>query len=219
VFAGIIDSAAHSSVVAAHPALMVRTPAELMRHVSQVNATATVCGCGGDQAVTSWLPQILSQSPRLVLDADALNAIAQDNHLQALLRQRHARHWSTVLTPHPLEAARLLRASTAQVQANRLKSAQQLADQTQSIVVLKGSGSIISAPDQVPVINPTGDDRLSTAGSGDVLAGLIGARLAQGLPAWQAACEAVLQHGQLVDDWPPQASAPDALDLALGLTR
>jgi hydroxyethylthiazole kinase-like uncharacterized protein yjeF len=219
VFAGIIDSAAHSSVMAAHPALMVRAPGDLIRHVSQVNASATVCGCGGDQAVTSWLPQILSQSPRLVLDADALNAIAQDDHLLALLRQRHARDWSTILTPHPLEAARLLRSTTAQVQANRLKSAQQLAEQTQSIVVLKGSGSVISAHGQVPIINPTGNDRLSTAGSGDVLAGLIGARLAQRLPAWQAACESVWQHGQLADDWPPQASAPDALDLALGLMR
>ena len=69
-------------------------------------------------------------------------------------------------------------------------------------VVLKGSGSVIAAPGQTPVINPTGNARLATAGTGDVLAGLIGARLTAGLPALQAACDSVYQHGLQSDHWP-----------------
>ena len=68
--------------------------------------------------------------------------------------------------------------------------------------MLKGSGSIIAAPAQTPVINPTGNARLASAGTGDVLAGMVGARLAGGLTAFDAACQAVYQHGLLADRWP-----------------
>jgi NAD(P)H-hydrate repair Nnr-like enzyme with NAD(P)H-hydrate dehydratase domain len=69
-------------------------------------------------------------------------------------------------------------------------------------VVLKGSGTVIAAPGQTPVINFTGNARLATAGTGDVLAGMIGAGLAAGVPAFQAACEAVYRHGMVADLWP-----------------
>lgn len=160
-----------------------------------------VCGCGGGQAVHALLPDVLQRSAQLVLDADGLNAMAQDDSLPALLRQR-ASAQPTVITPHPLEAARLLQTTTAQVQSDRLQAAQDLVDLFRCTVVLKGSGTVIAAPGQTPRINTTGHGRLAIGGTGDVLAGLIGARMAQGLSAFDAACAAVAQHGQLANDWP-----------------
>jgi NAD(P)H-hydrate repair Nnr-like enzyme with NAD(P)H-hydrate dehydratase domain len=69
-------------------------------------------------------------------------------------------------------------------------------------VVLKGSGTVITSPGETPRINTSGNGRLATGGTGDVLAGLIGARMAQGLSPFDAACSAVAQHGQLASDWP-----------------
>ena len=168
-----------------------------------------VCGCGGGTAVKALLPEVLQRSACLVLDADGLNALAQDSALQDALRQRAALSatQATVITPHPLEAARLLGCNTAQVQNDRLKAAQELAESFQCIVVLKGSGTVIAAPGQTPRINITGNGRLAIGGTGDVLAGLVGARMAQGQntldAAFEAACQAVAQHGQVADDWPP----------------
>ncbi len=134
-----------------------------------------VCGCGGGDAVREVLPVLLSRSARLVLDADALNAIAIDAALQSLLTARASRGRATVLTPHPLEAARLLALQSAErVQANRLAAAQSLAQRFDCTVLLKGSGSVIAAPRRTPVINPTGNARLAGAGTGDVLAGWLG---------------------------------------------
>ena len=131
-----------------------------------------VCGCGGGDAVRKPLPVLLSRSARLVLDADALNAIAADTALQSQLAARASRGLATVLTPHPLEAARLLSLPSAdRVQANRLAAAQSLAQRFECTVLLKGSGTVITAPRRTPVINPTGSARLAGAGTGDVLAG------------------------------------------------
>jgi hydroxyethylthiazole kinase-like uncharacterized protein yjeF len=182
---------------------------ELMgRSIDEIDLTHCTCvsGCGGGDAIGAVLPRLLSRAPRLVLDADALNAIATDPSLQEQLRARGRRHWPTVLTPHPLEAARLLGTSTAEVQADRLSSAQLLANQTQAVVVLKGSGSVIASPTALPCINPTGNGRLATAGTGDVLAGLIGARLAAGAAAFDAARDAVYHHGLAADQWPVSTS-------------
>jgi hydroxyethylthiazole kinase-like uncharacterized protein yjeF len=137
-----------------------------------------------------------------VLDADALNTIATAPPLHALLAARAGRGQPTVLTPHPLEAARLLGTDAANVQAARLRAACALAERFQCVAVLKGSGTVVAAPGAAPSINPTGNARLATAGTGDVLAGLIGARLAAGHTALQAACAAVYQHGQAADQWP-----------------
>lgn len=186
----------------------------------------TVCGCGGGTAIARWLPSVLQQAPRLLLDADALNAIAATPALQALLRQRAGQGACTILTPHPLEAARLLQSSAAAVQNDRLTAARKLADAFQCIVVLKGSGSICALPSQLlpedanasaaaaPVINYTGNALLATAGTGDVLAGCIGAYWAQAhallspatlqdtwLAAWRACCASVHAHGQVADAW------------------
>ncbi|MGE8375036.1 MAG: ADP-dependent NAD(P)H-hydrate dehydratase, partial [Diaphorobacter nitroreducens] len=165
-----------------------------------------VCGCGGGAAVAAVLPDVLQQSARLVLDADALNAVAADPHLQHLLRERGRQGRPTVLTPHPLEAARLLAGTTAAVQADRLAAARTLADQYGCTVLLKGSGSVIAAPGHTPLINPTGNARLATGGTGDVLAGLLGARLAaepaQAGAAFAAAGNACWEHGAAADRWP-----------------
>ncbi|MEO8021448.1 NAD(P)H-hydrate dehydratase [Polaromonas sp.] len=196
VFVALLGQAA-ITVDPQQPELMFRSPAAL-----DLKTQVIVCGCGGGEAVAGVLPRLLSGAPSAVLDADALNAIARDTQLQTLLQARQGRTYRTVLTPHPLEAARLLGSSVASVQADRLAAAQQLAETFGCVVVLKGSGTVIAAPGEVSAINPTGNARLATAGTGDVLAGMIGALLAGGHSAFDAACSAVFQHGQLADDWP-----------------
>jgi ADP-dependent NAD(P)H-hydrate dehydratase / NAD(P)H-hydrate epimerase len=133
----------------------------------------TLCGCGGGPEVAGTLPALLAHVPRLVLDADALNAIAADAALWQRLAARHHHGGWTVLTPHPLEAARLLGTTTAEVQGDRLHAASALAQCTGTVVVLKGSGTVVARPGAAPFVNPTGNARLATAGSGDVLAGWI----------------------------------------------
>lgn len=198
VYVALLGSPA-VSVDLLQPELMFRTIAAV-----DLAHSVVVCGCGGGTLVASVLPKVLQEAPRLVLDADALNAIAQDAALQTLLTERHARGWATVLTPHPLEAARLLGTNAAAVQAQRLHSAQTLVERFACVVVLKGSGSIIAAPGPVPRINPTGNALLATAGTGDVLAGMVGAAIARGQGAHAAACSAVYAHGQVADVWADQ---------------
>lgn len=196
VYLALLDRSA-PSVHAQQPELMLRD-ADQMDYAGKT----VVCGCGGGDAVRGHLPKILATSTGLVLDADALNAIAGDVQLQAQLRSRATRGWRTVLTPHPLEAARLLGTTSAEVQHHRLAAANKLAQGFQCTVVLKGSGTVVAAPAHVPSINPTGNARLATAGTGDVLAGAIGAGLAAGAAEFQAACEAVYRHGLCADHWP-----------------
>ena len=115
------------------------------------------------------------------------------------------------MTPHPLEAARLLQSSTHAVQSDRLEAARGLARRFQSVVVLKGSGSVIARPDGEIAINTTGNAALATAGTGDVLAGICGALFAQGFPAWQAALAATWLHGQAADTLVQQGIGPIGL--------
>jgi hydroxyethylthiazole kinase-like uncharacterized protein yjeF len=178
------------------PELMFRSLQALdMRH------QVVVCGCGGGASVRAVLHTVLSTATALVLDADALNAVANDTSLQTLLKARAARGYATVLTPHPLEAARLLQTTTTNVQSDRLSAALQLAQSYQAVVVLKGSGSVIAAPGHTSHINSSGNALLATAGTGDVLAGMIGAAMAYGLSAFDAACSAVFKHGSAADEW------------------
>ncbi len=188
----------------AGPMLDMTAPELMFRRIDalELQTLTAVCGCGGGEAVRSVLPQVLKTAPRLVLDADALNAIAVDAVLQMALANRAPQGQATVLTPHPLEAARLLARPTAQIQASRLAAAHELAQRFQCAVVLKGSGTVIAAPGHIPRINPTGNARLATAGTGDVLAGMIGAQLAAGSDALEAASTAVWRHGHAADIWP-----------------
>ena len=188
--------------------------ADLMRRDLQaldLPHLTVVAGCGGGRSIAQALGRLLQHSARLVLDADALNRVAEDPWLQRLLTERAARQRPTVLTPHPLEAARLLGVTTLEVQADRLEAAHQLARRFDCCVVLKGSGTTIAAPGQTTRINTSGNGQLATGGTGDVLAGLIGARLAATGQAWQAACDGVWTHGRAADVWPQ--------DLALTASR
>jgi hydroxyethylthiazole kinase-like uncharacterized protein yjeF len=196
VYVGALDEGM-PRVDAAQPELMFRAWESL-----QVEGMAVAAGCGGGDTIRGALPRLLSAAGALVLDADALNAIAADAQLQALLQARGRRGLPTVLTPHPLEAGRLAGVGAGQVQADRLRHARELAQRFGCVVVLKGSGTVVAAPGEVPRINFTGDARLASAGTGDVLAGMVAARLARGEVAFAAACHAVYEHGLVADQWP-----------------
>lgn len=183
------------------PELMLRQPSALLAP-DHLALPVLVVGCGGGDAIREWLPQALA-CPRLVIDADGLNALAHDPALQRLTQRRQARGWVTVLTPHPLEAARLLGIGTADVMADRLGNARLLSERFGVITVLKGSGTVVAEPGGLPWINATGNARLATAGTGDVLAGMIGAALARPHDSSaEAVRRAVAAHGGLADHWP-----------------
>lgn len=199
VYVQLLDHANALPADMGAPELMLRR--EIDWHSASAAEYTAVVGCGGGDAIRTALPQLLSRAPRLVLDADALNAIAADSSLQTLLIQRAAKSWHTVLTPHPLEAARLLGIRASDVQANRIRCARELAQRLQSVVVLKGSGTVVQPPLGMTLVNPTGNADLGTAGTGDVLAGWIGALWAQGDDALSAASQAVYLHGLHADQW------------------
>ena len=199
VYCSLLDDGA-ATFDPLRPELMSRVA--WWRSAPAVLAQSTVvCGCGGGDAVHAALPPLLSHAARLVLDADALNALAADPALTPLLHARAGRGLATLLTPHPLEAARLLRTSSAAVQHDRLAAARQLAADTGATVLLKGSGSVIAAPDGGVRINPTGNAALATAGTGDVLAGWAAGLWAQAPAAAAAdiAAAAAWQHGRAAD--------------------
>jgi len=145
------------------------------------------------------------------VDADALNAVAVDTALRTALAARAGRDRATILTPHPLEAARLLGTTTQAVQADRLGAATAIADRYRATVVLKGSGSIVATPGATPRISACGNASLATAGTGDVLAGWIGGRWRPGGSAFDTATLGVVEHGAAAE--PGRAGALRAADL------
>ncbi len=152
---------------------------------------AVVCGPGlGVNPDTRTLVGTIVRTARspLVLDADGLNCVAGTG----ILRERLG---PTVLTPHPGEMGRLLEVTTAEVQADRLRVARQLATRDQVVVVLKGARTVVVAPDGRAAIVPTGNPGMASGGTGDVLAGVVGGLLAQGLDAFDAACLGAFAHG------------------------
>lgn len=170
---------------------------ELMRgQLPDLPQAVGVVGCGAGPAIAQALPELLRQLPRVVIDADALNAIATDESLQLLLTARPV--GSTMLTPHPLEAARLLGSDTASLQADRLAAAKELATRFNATIVLKGSGSIVASPGERPALCASGGPALATAGSGDVLAGWLGGLWAQQptAGAHAIACAGADAHGR-----------------------
>lgn len=186
------------------PELMLRSPAGLFS-LHPLNCLIVGPGLGRSELALSWLDQALSSASTLILDADALNLIAHHASLKKKLGQRTA---ATILTPHPAEAARLLSTDTAAVQQDRMTAAYQIAQQFHCYVVLKGSGSICCFPDGSHYLNTSGNPGLSTAGTGDVLTGMIGALIAQGLHANQALLLAVFLHGTAADRWVSRHDGP-----------
>ncbi|WP_051971472.1 bifunctional ADP-dependent NAD(P)H-hydrate dehydratase/NAD(P)H-hydrate epimerase [Massilia sp. 9096] len=191
VFAAAIDPGL--GVDPTHPEIMFRDAAGF---AFEDRTAAAGPGMGDSAVATRVLAKALEASKALVLDADALNLIAASPDLQARVA---ARHEPAILTPHPLEAARLLGVTAAVIQADRLENARELAMRLNAVVVLKGAGSVIARPDGAVAINPTGNPGLATGGTGDVLAGLCAALLAQHWPAWEAALGAVWLHGAAAD--------------------
>ncbi len=173
------------------------------------------CGLGDSAAARTLLAATLASAAPCVIDADALNLIATDPVARAQLQATTS---PRVLTPHPLEAARLTGGSVHAVQQDRVSTARALARETHAWVVLKGAGSVIAAPTGRCWINPTGSPALATAGSGDALAGMIGALLAQGYDMQHALLGAVWLHGRAADAYGQDVGLM-ASEIATGAAR
>ncbi|HDR9488065.1 TPA: NAD(P)H-hydrate dehydratase [Burkholderia aenigmatica] len=190
---------------------------ELMLHpadgldLDAMTAIAAGCGLGTREAAATLVRDVLAHDAATLLDADALNLVATHADLAAAVATHGARGDPCVLTPHPLEAARLLGSDTATVQRDRVAAAQALAARHAAIVVLKGSGTVIAAPDGRVAINPTGNAALATGGTGDVLGGLIGALLAQRVAPYEAALAGVYLHGLAADTLTANGTGPAGL--------
>jgi hydroxyethylthiazole kinase-like uncharacterized protein yjeF len=175
------------------PELMLRAPEDAM-------AAATVLaagpGLGQSEQAATLLAQALASELPLVIDADGLNLLAKDAALAQRITVRPA---PTFLTPHPAEAARLLGAATTEIQADRRAAAIALAHRLDAHVALKGNGTVVATPDGRWFINATGNPGLASAGSGDVLTGMLAALLGQGWQPLDALLGAVHLHGAAAD--------------------
>jgi ADP-dependent NAD(P)H-hydrate dehydratase / NAD(P)H-hydrate epimerase len=199
VYVGLLQESA-ISVDPVAPELMLRHADDVLG----VDLDALVAGPGlgtTGHAATLVGAALASEMP-CVLDADALNLMAEDDDLSDACERRGAQ---TLLTPHPAEAARLLGSSVAQVQADRIGAAKRIAKAFNAHVVLKGNGSVLAARDGHWYVNTSGNPGMASAGMGDVLAGFLGALLAQrytgetalvlGAPLHGAAADALVRSG------------------------
>ncbi|OBY93115.1 bifunctional ADP-dependent (S)-NAD(P)H-hydrate dehydratase/NAD(P)H-hydrate epimerase [Pseudomonas sp. AU11447] len=196
------------AVLARRPELMARgvsSSAELLRLAERADVLVVGPGVGRDAWGRVLVSAAASLERRQVWDADALNLLAEERVA------RPSGDW--VITPHPAEAARLLGISTAEVQADRPKAALALAQRYQAVVVLKGVGSLIASPDGRLALCDHGHPAMAGAGLGDVLSGILGALLAQGLPAFDAACLAVWLHARAGESLGAQGRGLAAADL------
>ena len=194
VYVGLLDAAA-PRVDPMQPELMLRAISDVYA-ISNLDCLAVGPGLGTAAAARDCVQTALASALPLVIDADALNLIAADNALQEMLRTRESEN---VLTPHPAEAARLLAATTAAIQADRIAAACDIAKRFRSHVVIKGAGSVCASPDGNWFINTSGNPGMASAGMGDVLTGMIAALLAQGADAQTALLAGVHLHGAAAD--------------------
>ncbi|HEY0233246.1 MAG TPA: NAD(P)H-hydrate dehydratase [Dokdonella sp.] len=192
-----------------HPELMLHAIDDLP--LDHMDALAVGCGMGHRERATRVMHDVLHLDVPKLFDADALNLISKDPALAAEVTARGVQGDPCILTPHPLEAARLLGTDAPGVQRDRLTAARALAARFASVVVLKGSGTVVAAPDGRLAINPTGNAALATGGTGDVLGGIIGALLAQRLPRYEAALAGVYLHGLAADTLSAQGHGPAGL--------
>lgn len=203
VYLGLIAADA-PGVNTIQPELMLRPVHELFK-LDHLSCLVIGPGLGMEPDAHSWLGSALESALPLVLDADALNLIAAHPQLAGLLRARAA---AAILTPHAAEAARLLNTDTTAIQHDRMAAAATLAQRFNCCVVLKGAGSICALPDGRRYLNTSGNPGLSSAGTGDVLSGIIGALLAQGVSAENALLLAVHLHGAAADELLAQHDGP-----------
>jgi ADP-dependent NAD(P)H-hydrate dehydratase / NAD(P)H-hydrate epimerase len=177
------------------PELMLRRAPDVLL-LDHLTAIAVGPGLGQGQEARALVASALRSSVPLVIDADGLNLISTDDGLREALATRKA---PAILTPHPAEAARLLRRTTGEVQRDRLAAALELARSTGCGTVVKGAGSICAFADGGWAINTSGHPGMAAAGMGDVLTGLIAALLGQGASPERALEAGVYLHGAAAD--------------------
>ena len=196
------------------PELMLQAALRVLD--SRLAAAVVGPGLGQSDGAQALIERAAALECPLVLDADALNLMAQNAKLAAAVtRRRHG----TLMTPHPLEAARLLGQSLDMVQRDRIAAASTLARLYQACVLLKGAGSVIAAPDGRWWINPTGNPGMASGGMGDVLAGIVGACAAQDVPPLAALLCATYLHGAAADSLLADGIGPVGLTAAETIDR
>ena len=203
VYAAMLSSQA-PSVDISQPEIMLRSPKALTQ-LAQLNCVVIGPGLGQAEAAIELLEFWLAQNIAILLDADALNLIATHPHLDAATKNRHA---ETVITPHLGEAARLLATNADTIQQSRTEYAVKLAKIFRVTCVLKGAGSVCAYYDGSWFVNTTGNVGLASGGTGDVLSGIIGSLMAQGLSGLDAAKLAVFVHGAAADSLVAQGIGP-----------
>ena len=194
VYAAILGSEA-LSVDVCQPEIMFRPP-DALAHLTQLNCVVIGPGLGQSNTALKLLEFWLAENVAMLIDADALNLIGQHPHLAGIVKNRSA---ETVITPHPGEASRLLAAGSENIQKNRIESALDLARTLHATCVLKGAGSVCAHYDGSWFINTSGNPGLASGGTGDVLSGIIGSLMAQGLSGLEAAKLGVYVHGAAAD--------------------
>jgi hydroxyethylthiazole kinase-like uncharacterized protein yjeF len=177
------------------PELMLRT-ADALFDRTETGVIAAGPGMGVDDAARRALVRAVESTAALILDADALNMLGADAALSESLAKRPA---STVLTPHPAEAGRLLGLSTQVVQQDRLAATLAIAKRYRSFAALKGNGTIVATPDGRWWINPTGNPGMAAAGMGDALTGIVTGLMVQGATPLNALLAGVWLHGAAGD--------------------
>jgi hydroxyethylthiazole kinase-like uncharacterized protein yjeF len=194
VYAAMLSNSA-PGVDIYQPEIMLRSPLAISQ-LSQLDCVVIGPGLGQSTTAVELLEFWLAQNVAMLLDADALNLIASHLHLASLVISRNV---ETVITPHAGEAARLFNTNSEHVQQNRTESALELARFLQVTCVLKGAGTICAQHNGSCFINTTGNVGLASGGTGDVLSGIIGSLMAQGLTAMDAAKLGVYVHGAAAD--------------------
>lgn len=188
------------AVLPSYPEVILKTAQQQLTAPEVPSVIAIGCGMGISDATTDILEKTLDfchqHTIPLLLDAGALTIIANNETIADVLAHNRSK---TILTPHPGEAARLLHCSTAEVQQNRIAAAQQIATRFNSQVVLKGHQSIIAESNGNYVINNSGNAGLATAGSGDVLTGMLAGLLAQHISEKNIISAGVWLHGAAAD--------------------
>ncbi|HZO03932.1 MAG TPA: NAD(P)H-hydrate dehydratase [Burkholderiales bacterium] len=192
VYVGVLEESL--SIDFATPELMLRHPDDALGQ--DLDALVVGPGIGQGERAETLVGAALASDLPCVVDADALNLISENEDLRHACARRSA---DTLLTPHPAEAARLLALSTADVQADRVKAAKILAENLHAHVVLKGAGSILVARDGHWFVNTSGNPGMASAGMGDVLAGMLGALLAQRYSGESALVLGTHLHGAAAD--------------------
>ncbi len=193
IYLGLLDAEA-PAVDLVQPELMMRRTDTLLQ--TDLQALACGPGLGRSAEALRLLEQSLKAPVQLLLDADALNLLADDGRIEGHLYNRVG---PAILTPHPAEAARLLDCPIREIQGDRIHAARELAERYRSHIALKGCGTVIATVDGRWWINSTGNPGMATAGMGDVLSGMIVALLAQGWPAEAALIAGVHLHGAAAD--------------------